>query len=115
MAYKNIEDRRAASRRHYYANREKYIDKKNRYKEQLRQLVRKIKEDNPCADCGKHYPYFVMDCDHLNNKNGLVSYYAKTGRSAALKRELKKCEIVCANCHRFRTHNRSASPRSSVD
>lgn len=56
-----------------------------------------------------------MDCDHLGNKSGLVSYYAKTGRSAALREELKKCEIVCANCHRFRTHSRSVSPRSSVD
>lgn len=106
MAYKNIEDRKAASKRHYYANKQKYIDKKNRYKSELRQLVRDIKESSPCADCGIKYPYFVMDCDHIENKEGLVSYYAKTGRSKALKVELKKCEIVCSNCHRIRSHNR---------
>jgi hypothetical protein len=109
VAYKNIEDQRAASKRHYYANKQKYIEKKNQYKEALRAKVREIKESNPCSDCGVGYPYFVMDFDHLEQKEGMISYYAKTGRSGALKRELEKCEVVCANCHRARTHKRLQS------
>lgn len=106
MAYKNIEDRKAASKRHYYANKQKYIDKKNKYKNELRQLVRDKKESTPCTDCKKYFPYYVMDFDHLDDKSGLISYFAKTGRSKALKNEMSKCEIVCANCHRIRTHYR---------
>jgi len=112
MAYKNVEDSRAAIRRHYLANKEKYIDKKKRYREQLRALVRQLKESEPCSDCGISYPYYVMDFDHLEGKQGLISDFAKTGRSGALKEELKKCEVVCANCHRSRTHKRQQNMRS---
>mgnify|MGYP007134673230 CR=1 FL=1 len=33
----------------------------------------------------------------LNEKEGIVLKF---------KEEIKKCEIVCSNCHRIRTHNR---------
>lgn len=107
MAYKNIEDQRAASKRHYYANKQQYLERKKIYKNKLRALVRGIKESSPCVDCGIQYPYYVMDFDHLENKEGMISYFAKTGRSGALKKELSKCEVVCANCHRIRSFERS--------
>lgn len=106
MAYKNIEDRRAASRRHYKANKQKYFERNKLYRESIRQLVRGIKEKNPCIDCGVRYPYYVMDFDHLEDKKQLISSLTSTGRIGALKREIEKCEVVCANCHRKRTYTR---------
>jgi len=49
-----------------------------------------------------------MDFDHINatTKTGIVSYLTKSGRIGALKKEIQKCELVCANCHRQRTHDR---------
>lgn len=108
MAYKNIEDRKAASKRHYYANKSKYLTRNQEYRKYINDFVRNIKEKTPCADCGLNYPYYVMDFDHLEkqSKSNIVSFLAKTGRIGALKQELTKCEVVCANCHRARTHKR---------
>ena len=106
MAYKSIEDRKAASKRHYEANKANYMLRNKRYRLEIRKYVHDIKESTPCADCHIKFPYFVMDFDHINDKVSNVSFLTATGRIGAVKKELEKCEIVCANCHRLRTHQR---------
>ncbi|MEX2006889.1 MAG: hypothetical protein WD877_01855 [Candidatus Saccharimonadales bacterium] len=106
MAYKNIEDSRAAIRRHYYANKQVYLEKNKKRRARLKKYLREIKENSACTDCQKNYPYYVMDFDHLENKLGLISYIIKKDNFTALKAEIEKCEVVCANCHRFRSHKR---------
>lgn len=107
MAYKNIEDQRAAAKRHYLANKQKYLDRNKLYRQAIQRFVRNMKESNPCVDCGIKYPYYVMDFDHLGNKIEGINFLAATGRIGALKKEIEKCEIICSNCHRQRTHKRS--------
>lgn len=108
MAYKSKADQIEASRKHYLANKDYYLERNRRYRKELSSFVNYIKETTPCSDCAEHYPYYVMDFDHLDGyiKDGLVSYFTKTGRIEAMKREIEKCEVVCANCHRKRTHQR---------
>ena len=108
MAYKNDEDQKAASKRHYLANKQRYLERNTRYRSEIREFVKKLKESTPCEDCGKFYPYYVMDFDHLDEYTKLheVGFLSSTGRIGALKKEILKCEVVCANCHRARTHNR---------
>ena len=116
MAYKNIEDSRAAIRRHYYANKPKYLEKNRRRRRELKDYVNKIKSSTPCKDCGRSYPYYVMDFDHLHSKIDLIGKFVSSINKSALLRELKKCEVVCANCHRIRSYKQSLiSSRSSVD
>lgn len=109
MAYKNIEDRRAASKRHYLANKQRYLARNKRYRLEIREYVKQIKESSPCHDCKQFFPYFVMDFDHLEGykKEKEINFLSSTGRIGAVKIEIKKCELVCANCHRARTHKRS--------
>jgi hypothetical protein len=73
--------------------------------------VRIIQDDKqrPCVDCGVSYPYFVMDHDHRNPAEKSFSLsWAHVGRAAItidmIKAELDKCDVVCSNCHRIRTH-----------
>lgn len=106
MAYKNIDDRKAASKKHYLANKQKYMERNKRYRLSIKAYVHDLKEKSPCTDCGINYPYYVMDFDHLEDKQNTVSILSATGRIGALKKEISKCEIVCSNCHRIRTHNR---------
>jgi len=110
MAYKNIEDQRAASKRHYLANKQSYLDKNKIYRKYIQDFVKKIKEDSPCVDCGVNYPYYIMDFDHLEDKAFDINFLSSTGRIGALKKEIIKCEIVCSNCHRKRTFERSMRP-----
>ena len=68
-------------------------------------FIKNLKEKTPCADCGKHYPYYVMQFDHLRDK--LFNIASNTGKyKNVLLAEIDKCEIVCANCHAVRTYNR---------
>ena len=106
MAYKNIEDSRAAIRRHYYANKEKYLEKNRKRRKELRSYLNTIKESTPCADCGTSYPYYVMDFDHLRDKQYMVSRLVLSSSIRVVKKEIEKCEVVCANCHRSRTFQR---------
>ena len=116
MAYKNKADQIVASRIHYLANKEYYHKRNVRYRKELSSYVNDIKENTPYSDCHKVYPYYVMDFDHLDGhiKDGMVSFFAKTGRIEAMKKEIAKCEVVCSNCHRIRTHNRLQNTKKAV-
>jgi hypothetical protein len=63
-------------------------------------------KDRPCVDCGVKYSPWVMDFDHKDRKTkyAMVSSLASSGRLVAMRREIVKCDVVCSNCHRERTH-----------
>ena len=68
-----------------------------------RAVINKLKE-KPCADCKRSYPYYAMDFDHNTKQDKLgdiahmLSFSIET-----IKKEISKCDLVCANCHRIRT------------
>lgn len=72
-----------------------------------RAYIHSLKTDVPCTDCGKTYPPYVLDFDHLGiePKRRNVSNLCHFQREL-IDAEIAKCEIVCANCHRHRTHVR---------
>lgn len=77
-------------------------------RERNREYVRKIKETKPCTDCGNIYHFSQMDFDHLVDKKINISKLANSSaKIAEIKREIAKCELVCANCHRLRTWKRT--------
>lgn len=63
-------------------------------------------KDKPCTDCGMKYPSYVMDFDHRNpddKKFNLAGAKKRTSLKKIMK-EIAKCDVVCSNCHRIRTH-----------
>lgn len=68
-----------------------------------------VVKDVPCLDCHLRWPKACMEFDHRPGETKTYSI----GRSgaklalAALKTEIAKCDIVCANCHRIRTEIRA--------
>lgn len=115
MPLKNIEKRREYHRQ-YINNRYKTDPKyrkaqikasgrrNKRYKAELRELIIKHLESNPCVDCGTN-DIRVLEFDHvrgdkvLNVMTMVGSCWAKDKVFA----EINKCEVRCCNCHRIRT------------
>ena len=65
-----------------------------------------LKDGNPCADCGRTYPPYVMEWHHLPGtiKRLVLADVRRAAHSRKrILAELAKCELVCANCHRERT------------
>lgn len=70
---------------------------------ELREWINSFKQ-TACADCGKQYPASIMDFDHVSgDKLGKVSSFLSKER---ILKEIEKCDVVCALCHRIRTVNR---------
>jgi hypothetical protein len=56
-----------------------------------------------CVDCGLK-DILVLEFDHVSEKQAHVPQLARWGCSLKrLKREIARCEVRCANCHRRRT------------
>lgn len=64
-----------------------------------------------CLDCGYTGPPFMFDFDHRDPTEKTFGIGAK-GFSRKYEVQLTeslKCDLVCANCHRMRTHKQRCS------
>ena len=79
--------------------------------------VIKIKESSPCMDCGEPHPSYIMDFDHVRGeKKGLISEMVSNGVPwRHIEAEIAKCDLVCSNCHRYRTFAREGRIRGFVE
>ena len=80
--------------------------KANLQKQQYKKRLVEIKEASGCVDCGIKN-HIVLDFDHLRDKRHNISQMIRENFTwKQIKKEIDKCEVVCANCHRIRTHLR---------
>lgn len=108
--YKDPDAQRAAVRRHYERNREVMLERTAVSNKRVRERNRLIVADakaRPCADCGVEYPTYVMQFDHTGDeKTANIGDMVGRAGVAALLAEIGRCDVVCANCHAIRTHDR---------
>lgn len=98
-------------RAHYQTYRAKYIQKARRRNAEQTRINTEFLVDylrrHPCVDCGES-DIVVLEFDHLRDKRAVVGDLVTSGYSLEkVKREIDKCEVVCANCHRRRTAGRA--------
>lgn len=101
----------------YPKNKEKHISYVRRNKKRVTEFIEKYKRARSCIDCGfsgREFPY-VLDFDHIDSsavKKFNIGSWSHTVLSIeAIEQEIKKCELVCANCHRKRTFSEKFQPR----
>lgn len=103
---------REYSREHYRKNKKKHnkkrVKRKRNERNMMRDMINEIK-DVPCMDCGEKHPSWAMDFDHRDPK--LKKFTIGNAITLAVSRvalidEMEKCDIVCALCHRYRTHGK---------
>jgi hypothetical protein len=99
------------------ANRERHLAqvarRRRRRTERHRRLIEELKRQ-PCTDCKRVFPSFVMDFDHVAEKTGEVGRLVSTYGTDRLLAEIERCEVVCANCHRIRTFERMSVEERGV-
>lgn len=104
------EEKREYDRRYYAARSpEKKLRKQQLQAERtLRNLrtIRNYKQEKGCMDCSENDPV-VLEFDHRDPATKLfaIGDARRLGWSLdKLMREIEKCDVVCANCHRRRTY-----------
>ena len=82
-----------------------------RYDAEVKAFIREVKDNKPCVDCGERFPHYVLDFDHVRGEkvNNISLMAGRRCSLTAIKAEIEKCELVCANCHRVRTFTRLGS------
>lgn len=100
-------------RKYFLANREK---RRSQIKINMRAWKTRLKQEidaykaRPCLDCGNTFPVCCMDFDHLDGTKKVDNISAmisnRTTSREKIYEEISKCELVCSNCHRIRTHQR---------
>ncbi len=68
-------------------------------------LMKDLKDRKECADCKRTFRYYQMDFDHRGQKTAGVNVLRQKSKDVVIS-EIEKCDLVCLNCHRIRTHER---------
>lgn len=89
----------------------------SRWRLEVQEVLNNYKLTKQCADCDRVFdkPYH-LDFDHLpgSDKKFNLSKIGGGRSWPSIMAEVDKCEVVCALCHRTRTHERGYSTRKKA-
>jgi len=107
MPYKDKEKQKLAQHNHYIRNKEAYKWKDKKCIKRNKDFVLNHLRQHPCIDCGETDP-IVLEFDHVKGvKFKELNYMTRNTYSIeTIKKEIEKCEVRCANCHRRITAKR---------
>lgn len=88
-------------RQHYENNKDKYINKAKLYRDKFVEWFVEYKKTLKCTKCGDNR-YWVLDFHHIDpiEKDVDVATLVRKCNKKRLLNEVKKCIVVCSNCHR---------------
>lgn len=102
-------------REHYKNNTKYYLDKTKKRNRQVRirayKYISSYLKSHPCVDCGE-MDIVVLEFDHRdqNSKDEDISRIIRRRLPfERLVKEISKCDVRCANCHRRKTAKESKS------
>ena len=115
---KRREYQREYMRRWYQENKAKHIALVRRRGKQIKEWLREYKEFLGCEVCGETHPA-CLEFHHINPQEkkfsvGRVNDYLSL---SLIQREISKCRLLCANCHRkehWSRHHAKAQGESSL-
>lgn len=91
----------------YHSNleheRERCNKKNTNIRKRNQQYVLEYLKTHPCVDCGISNPV-VLEFDHVRGeKKKAVTDLVPRNSIEVIQKEIDKCEVRCANCHRIKT------------
>ena len=74
----------------------------DRKRKQANRDLISLAKDRPCSDCSQRFDPCCMDFHHITGKK-LFAVGSELHRTEkAIREEIAKCIVLCANCHRLR-------------
>lgn len=85
--------------------RKSIYEKRQERREEARRYVWDYLSTHPCVDCGETDPR-LLEFDHVRGKKVDSVSQLANGRYSleTLQKEIAKCVVRCANCHRKKTY-----------
>lgn len=83
---------------YYQKNKSNYRNTSKLKRQQLKSIINEIKSKG-CIIC-KEKDTACLDFHHLHNKKSTISRLVKNENLDKVIEEIKKCAILCSNCHR---------------
>ncbi len=102
MPLKDPIKRKQYKKDHYRKHRKEHNQQNQKNRNELRAWFRDFKSQHKCNMCTETHPA-CLDFHHQNpnNKKQTVANLVHRGASKdRIEREMLKCVILCANCHR---------------
>lgn len=102
--YKDVRKQKEAQHRGYLRNKSRVLNRNTVRRLERRQWMAEFLADKKCLDCGENNP-ICLDFHHTNPKtkvDGVTKMLYEFRSLKSVLKEIKKCVIVCANCHRKR-------------
>jgi len=102
MPLKDPEKRREYRRKWYKGNSKSEIAHVKRRKQEIRKWFIEFKKNLKCSVCSESHPA-TIEFHHKSgeNKENEIGFMVGHGYSIeSIRKEIEKCQVVCANCHR---------------
>jgi hypothetical protein len=102
-------------KKHYEKNKAHYIAKAAERRKKYQQAWTEYKSKLSCQHCGENHPA-TFDFHHVTRgpENVKIFQLIKNGSYKKVYEELKKCIVLCANCHR-KLHYEEAQAKKDPD
>ena len=88
---------------------------KRKYGKKIRartyKFLRRVKKMVGCIKCGYNEHFAALHFDHIDpsQKSSKGSAIENMWSIRRIKEELRKCQVLCANCHSIKSHNERQS------
>ena len=108
----HIEEKREKSKEYSKRYREKYPERiakwqreygnqlRNKYNRKKKQYIDEYKLSKGCSVCGYNECVGALEFHHNGDKEFCIGTAIYTESLETIKKEIEKCIILCANCHR---------------
>lgn len=95
----NVEKMRAYRREYYYKNKQSHYDRNKITEAKIKEYIADKKDK--CCVCGEQEKC-CLDFHHIDpiEKDMEIARLYKYGSLKRIMKEIEKCVVLCANCHR---------------
>ena len=99
------------SREYYLANKAETLIANAKTRKEAKDKWVAYKSSLSCTKCGFSH-VAALDFHHTDptQKDGNIHRFVSNGQFAKAYEEVKKCVVLCANCHRIHHHDEKKNP-----